>query len=276
MTDVKTATHKLAITRETLPAREQRIDDVYPGLFQGNPRGAGSKGLEALDDAARALFVGDARVAKRFFGVAVECLSAGARSMTAGIGVEIDFEIDGYEYRGAADQPSDLASPARYLRALTSVIALRASNVADDLVAVPMAQIERAAGRNPAYLKYVAAWRACWQRSDARALVQQTAKLFDAQTLGGENPKSAACSSSNVAVMQALLDEDATRLDAALVVALKAHKAWWGAGARLNDPVGILASQSAALASLAVQRGMTVTTGSGYMPRWLIEGRDPE
>jgi Immunity protein 49 len=278
MTEVEAVSHKIAITVERLPAREQRLDDVYPGLFDGNPRGAGEKGIEALDDAARALFVRDNRVAKRFFGVAVECISAGARSIAAGIGVDIDFEVDGRQYRGSAKQPSDLANPPRYLRALTSVIALRAPKVAAELIAVPMESIEKAAGgMDAAYLRYVAAWRSFWQQApDALALLEEAATLFDPSMLRVADPKSAARHSANIPIMQALLERDEAKFNAGLVAALNAHKAWWGRGSRLNDPEGLIANQPSAIASLALQRGMSVTVTSGYMPRWLIEGRDPE
>ncbi|HEU5072715.1 MAG TPA: immunity 49 family protein [Polyangiaceae bacterium] len=278
MTEVRAAQHKIAMTAERLPSREQRIDDVYPGIFAGNPRGAGDKGLEALDDAARALFVGDGRVAKRFFEVAVECISAGARSMAAGIGVDIEFEVDGRQYSGSAKQPSDLANPAKYLRALTSVIVLRAPKVADELVAVPMEVVEKAAGTmDAAYLRYVAAWRSFWQKApDAAALLEEAAQLFDPSQLRVADPKSAARHSANIPTMQGLIENDSAKVNAGVVAALEAHKAWWGRGTRLNDPEGLIANQPAALASLALQRGMSLSVTSDYMPRWLLEGRDPE
>lgn len=279
MVQVEAAKHKLFYTVEELRDDERDMVSEYPkGIFPGNPRGTGEYGLQLLDNAARASYLGESALAKRFYAVAMECIAAGARAMAAGPDTEVDFEVDGQQYRGSADQPSLLAGPAKYLRALSIAVGLRASEVVDELVAVPLQVIEKAAGKtDAAYLRYVAAWRAFLQGgSETLALLDEAASLFDPSQLRVADPKSAARHASNIPVMQALLDSDEAKVNERLVTALKAHKAWWGRGTRLNDPEALIASEPAALASLALQRGMTISVSSDYMPRWLIEGRDPE
>jgi hypothetical protein len=279
MAHIKAANHKVFYTLDELREDESDLLSKYPvRTFPGNPRGTGEFGLRALTNAARALYLGELASAKRFNAIALECVAAGARSMAAGLGVDVDYEVDGKRYRGSADQGSSLAQPTKYLRALTIAVCLRAPSAIRELLAVPLEVIEKAAGTmDAAYLRYVAAWRALLQRaSETPALLDEAASLFDPSALRAADPKSAARHSTNIPIARALLNNDAAKIDAGLASALKAHKSWWGRGTQLNDPEGLIANQPAALASLALQRGLEVTATSDYMPRWLIEGRDPE
>lgn len=279
MTEVKAARHQIFFTDEELQEVESDLQAYYPQqTFPGNPRGTGGVGLRLLDDAGRALFLRNPALAKRFYTVALEAISAGARAQAAGIGVEIEFEVDGKRYHGAADQPSDLVYPAKYVRALTFAIALRAPGVADDLIAITLDDIAKVgANMDEAFVRYAEAWRCLWQGDPSTArILEEADTLFDPSMLTIADPKAAAQHAANIPVMWALLARDEVRFNSALVGAIEAHKAWWGRGSRLNDPEGLVANQSLALGALALQRGLAVTVDSDYIPRWFVEGRDPQ
>jgi Immunity protein 49 len=57
----------------------------------------------------------------------------------------------------------------------------------------------------------------------------------------------------------------------ALQFAVERHKKYWTKASRQNDPDGLLALGAIALASSAVNAGMSITTESEYVPRPLIE-----
>jgi len=278
MTEVKTAKHQMNPGPSILRSLVSNLGDAYPEKFRGDPRKAGEIGLSALSSAAFALAGGELSLTKRYYAMALDAVSAGARAMAAGRGVMISYKIDGKGYKGAANGPSKLALPSEYLRALSFAIALRRTKVADDLMTVPLKEIKQAAREvTPAYVPYVEAWRSFWQKApDTPKLLEKAAELFEPSALELTDPKEAAADAANIPLMQALLEMDEKKFNAALVRALKAHKAWWGTGPNRVDPQAVIAHQSAALASLALQRGIKLTVTSGYLPPWLIEGRDPE
>lgn len=279
MTLVKSAKHDISTTLDELREYEDELSQEYPTrMFPGNPPGTANVGLRLLDDAARAVFLKQPAVAGRFLTAALDCISAGARAHAAGLGVEIEFEIEGCKYRGAADRASDLADPVDYVRALTWAIALRAPRVVTDLMNFPFADCEKAGGSmDVAYTLYAAAWRSFWQADPKTpGMLEHAETCFDPTMLQVADPVSAARHSKHIQVMWALFDGDEARFNAALVEALEAHKAWWGRGTRLDDPEGLFSNQASALVVMARQRNLEVTVESDYMPKWLIEGRAPE
>src|SRR5690606_34132423 len=75
MVQVEAAKHKLFYTVEELRDDERDMVSEYPkGIFPGNPRGTGEYGLQLLDNAARASYLGESALAKRFYAVAMECI----------------------------------------------------------------------------------------------------------------------------------------------------------------------------------------------------------
>ena len=100
--------------------------------------------------------------------------------------------------------------------------------------------------------------------------------MFEPSALELTNPKQAAADAANIPLMHALLEMDEKKFNAALVHALKAHKAWWGTSPNHVVAEAVIAHQAAALASVALQRGLKLTVTSGYIPRWLLQGKAPQ
>ena len=127
------------------------------------------------------------------------------------------------------------------------------------------------------FLLFSAAYRAFWRRdANAKALLEDAGARLEPSQLRVADPRAAARYSSCIPAMVALLDNDESAFNEGLFEGVKAHKAWWGRGQRLTDPEGFWACLPLGLAAMAYDSGMPVRVESDYIPRWFIEGRDPE
>lgn len=68
----------------------------------------------------------------------------------------------------------------------------------------------------------------------------------------------------------AIVQNDETRFQSALVKVLDGHKEYWSAASRRNDIYGLVALSATAFASLGIDRGMRPAVSSDYMPPQLL------
>ena len=104
MHHVHAAKHKLPFDADDVRENESELDTDYPRLFASTPSAAGGSANELITDGLRALHFGVYPTMHRYFRVAMESAVGACRAYEAGLGVEIDFEIDGRSYSGSANE----------------------------------------------------------------------------------------------------------------------------------------------------------------------------
>ena len=219
---------------------------------------------------------GDAKMARRVYSALVEAVSASFAAVVLGEGAAFAFPFEGQMLTGVGG-PLRGQRPHSWKLAYTGALAFRNAQALAFVMSFPAEQTARAGGDRDVFpvLSVVAMQEFHRGDADWEAAIDRAQSAMDPTQIRVATPSIARVERSLLEVMRAVGRHDQASFTAAIVEALKAHKAFWTKGTYKGYPDGALCLPVSGFAALGVDRGLKFEVDSGYAPRWLVEGTEP-
>ena len=173
-----------------------------------------------------------------------------------------------------ASGKSDLATPAVWLSGFYAALAVDDDESLDRLAAISLDGLQGIAGVRPAphALATVRCMQAVWTESaSVGALLAEAIERADPAAM---HPDQAAWALQLDLPALALLFHiqvgSLAEIESALTAALEAHRTYWSASDRAQNPDGIIALPVVAMLALARRAGLRVRASSPYLPPALL------
>lgn len=228
-----------------------------------------------LGRVSEAYALGDLATTHRFMQVAAD-LAAGAFRIWRQEG-PVDFTLEGQLIHSDDWAPSYGSGPSDWFQQFCLAVALRRDDTTKVLVDYPETQLKKSpAGFDGAWFPLVKALKGFWLGSDEYAAsIADFMQMSEVQNLSVMSPKLAERYRAVLPALEAIEVGDQQRFTDCLVAGLKAHKDVMGRGSNAKDVTGLLALQVIGIATLGVNRGLSLEVDSGYCPAWLVNQGAP-
>lgn len=167
------------------------------------------------------------------------------------------------------------SSGISWLQGFYLASAVRESHLNDKLAEIPVSILKQSSTRSDEYLYLqIEALQSFWkgEPDTPEKLIAAMQATEPEQVKVGTVDAALNFAVPEIDLLFRLLENDSTAFNEALIKAVKCHKKSWSKKSLKNNPHGFLAISLLGLASIAYDRGNSITVESDYIPKYIIEG----